>query len=68
MDGFVSYQDIVEVLKALPPSQVAEVYDFARFLQSQRETTSDRLAFLATFGAWQDERSAEEIIADIGQS
>jgi hypothetical protein len=71
MDTGVSYQDVVEVLKGLPPAQVEEVYDFARFLQSQRAHASvsdSRAAFLATFGAWKDERSDEEIIAEIYRS
>ena len=68
METSITYQDIVEVLKALPPQQVAEVYDFARFLKAQHGTPDDRAAFLATFGSWQEERSAEEIIAEIYSS
>ncbi len=65
MDRNMSYQDIVEVLKALPPAQVVEVYDFARFLHPQHEVSNDRAAFLATFGTWEDERSDEDMIAEI---
>ena len=69
METQVNYQDVVEVLKDLPPARVAEVYDFARFLQSQRFAEDDqaveRAAFLATFGSWKDDRSDEDIIADI---
>jgi hypothetical protein len=74
MELGVSYQDVVEVLKKLPPARVVEVYDFACFLQSQRDMTAnvhmsdEQAAFLATFGTWKDERSAEEIVADIYRS
>ena len=73
MDVGVTYQDVIEVLKGLPPARVAEVYDFARFLtlvvQRNMSTSADELeiqnAFLNTFGSWQEERSAEDIITDI---
>ena len=71
MDVGVNYQDVIEVLKGLPPARVAEVYDFARFLKQQHhsevddDALQDHAAFLATFGSWKDERSAEDIIADI---
>ena len=68
MDQRVNYQDLLEVLKTLPPAQVAEVYDFARFLQTQSGVAVDRAAFLATFGVWEDDRSDEGIISDIYRS
>jgi hypothetical protein len=71
MDIGTSYEQVLEVLKKLPPAQVAEVYDFARFLEIHRpqsqqpEDAAARAAFLSTFGVWQDDRSADEIIAFI---
>jgi hypothetical protein len=71
MDIGASYDEVLEVLKKLPPAQVAEVYDFARFLEAHRnqggqiEDAAARATFLSTFGVWQDDRSAEEIIAFI---
>jgi hypothetical protein len=71
MDIGASYEEVLEVLKKLPPAQVAEVYDFARFLEAHRnqggqfEDAGTHAAFLSTFGAWHDDRSAEEIIAFI---
>jgi hypothetical protein len=31
----VSYQQVVDVVLALPPDRLASVYDFARFVQTQ---------------------------------
>lgn len=57
------------LLEKLPQSKVQEVLDFADFLLSRAHKTQrveklgDRFA-----GVWKDDRSAEEIIADIRNS
>jgi len=65
----VSAKKIVALLEKLPPSKVQELLDFGDFLFSRlppspkREKLGDRFA-----GVWEDERSAEEIIADINSN
>jgi hypothetical protein len=57
------------LLKKLPRAKAQEVLDFADFLASRIQTPKktqrlgDRFA-----GVWKDDRTAEEIIADIRES
>lgn len=60
---------LIALLEQLPSSKVEELLDFADFLVSRLKTPrkvqrlGDRFA-----GVWKDERTAEEIIADIRNS
>jgi hypothetical protein len=62
-------QKLNTLLEKLPQSKVQELLDFADFLVSRLQTQKkvqrlgDRFA-----GIWQDDRTAEEIIADIRNS
>ncbi len=62
-------QKLNALLEKLPRDKVREVLDFADFLASRKSTSKkierlgDRFA-----GVWMDDRTAEEIIADIKTS
>lgn len=70
-------EQAVRELEVLPEALVQEVLDFIGYLRTKYETGGDEAELtnkqnsddlLETFGAWQDERSAEEIIEEIYES
>jgi len=66
----IANQQLLALLEKLPANKVEELLDFGVFLLSRiqaqpkkQELLGDRFA-----GVWQDERTAEEIVADIRAS
>jgi hypothetical protein len=51
-----SEQKLVEIVRRLPPERVAQVIDFARFLESQTDQTSDQDQL--------DEGESQELMAE----
>ncbi len=64
-----SSKKIIALLEKLPPNKVQEWLDFGDFLVSRFSSPREKGKLGDRFaGAWEDERSAEEIITDIRSS
>ena len=64
---------LLREVKDLPESELRKVLKIIHFfkeeiLQTEREKGKDLQMFWESFGSWQDERSAEEIIHEIYES
>ena len=64
---------LLREVKDLPESELRKVLKIIHFfkeeiLQTEREKEKDLQMFWESFGSWQDERSAEEIIHEIYES
>jgi uncharacterized protein YydD (DUF2326 family) len=61
-------KQIVDEVGSLPDNLIREVLDFIGYLRVKYEQNGEKerqTALLATFGSWQDDREAEEIVQEI---
>lgn len=61
-------KQIVDEVGTLPDNLIREVLDFIGYLRVKYEQNGEKerqAALLTTFGSWQDDREAEEIVQEI---
>lgn len=61
-------KQVVDEVGTLPDNLIREVLDFIGYLRVKYEQNGEKerqAALLTTFGSWQDDREAEEIVQEI---